>query len=155
MAVKLGNSRKAKPGLSGLLGISGLFPGVSGVHTINPVLRCFASLPISISHVHILPYLQIMRVKIRRDTDEPSTQRRTMARHDPTTLRVVQETLGQEYSQHSARPRRGDPLPSYVEGSDEEEEIEEEGTESDDDELEDDTYEQPPRASTLPWKGAC
>jgi hypothetical protein len=52
--------------------------------------------------------------------------------------------LGQESSQHSARPRRGDPLPSYVEGSDEEEEIEEEGTESDDDELEDDTYEQPP-----------
>jgi hypothetical protein len=30
-----------------------------------------------------------MRVKIRHDTDEPSTQMRTKARHDPATLRVV------------------------------------------------------------------
>jgi hypothetical protein len=73
------------------------------------------------SYVHILPYLQIMRVKIKHDMDEPSTQRRTKARHDPATLRVVQETLGQEFSQHSARTKRGDPPPSYAEGSDEEE----------------------------------
>jgi hypothetical protein len=39
-----------------------------------------------------------MRVKIRREIEEPSTQRRTKARHDPTTLRVVQEALGQEGS---------------------------------------------------------
>jgi hypothetical protein len=83
-----------------------------------------------------------MRVEIRCDTDEPSTQKRTKARHDPATLRVMQETLGQESSQHSARQRRGDPPPSYTEGSEEEEKIEEEeGTESD--EVEDDTYEQP------------
>jgi hypothetical protein len=109
-----------------------------------------------ISHFHILSYVQIMRVKIRRETEEPSTQRRTKARHDPTALRVVQEALGQEGSQHSSRPRRGDPHPSYAEGSDDEiEEEEEERTESDDDGVEDDTYEQPPRASSPPWKGAC
>jgi hypothetical protein len=39
-----------------------------------------------------------MRVKIRREIEEPSTQRRTKARHDPTALRVVQEALGQEGS---------------------------------------------------------
>jgi hypothetical protein len=83
-----------------------------------------------------------MRVKIRRDTDEPSSQRRTKARHDPATLWVVQEALGQESSQHSTRLRRGDSPPSYAEGSEEEEIEEEEGTESDDDEVEDDTYEQ-------------
>jgi hypothetical protein len=58
--------------------------------------------------------------------------------------------LGQESSQRSARPRRGDPPPSYAEGSEEEEIKEEEGIESDDDdEVEDDTYVQPtepPRA---------
>jgi hypothetical protein len=37
----------------------------------------------------------------------------------------MQETLGQESSQRSTRPRRGDLPPSYAEGS-EEEEIEEE-----------------------------
>jgi hypothetical protein len=84
-----------------------------------------------------------MRVKIRRETDEPSTQRRTKARHDPTALRAVQEALGQEGSQRSSRPRRGDPPPSYAEGSDVEIE-EEERPESDDDEVEGDTYEQPP-----------
>jgi hypothetical protein len=106
-----------------------------------------------ITHIHIILYLQIMRVKIRRDTDEPSTQRRTKARHDPGTLRVVQETLGQESSQRSARPRRGDPPPSYAEGSEEEEIEEEEGTESDDDEVEDDTYVQPTEPPRRHGKG--
>jgi hypothetical protein len=83
-----------------------------------------------------------MRVKIRRKTEEPSTQRRTKARHDPAALRVVQETLAQEGSQRSSRPRRGDPPPSYVEGSEEEiEEEEEERTESDGGDEEDETYE--------------
>jgi hypothetical protein len=92
-----------------------------------------------------------MRVKIRRETEEPSTQRRTKARHDPTSLRAVQKALGQESSQRSTRPRRGDPPPSYVEGS--EEEIEEKRTESDDDEIEDDTYEQPPEPPRRHGKG--
>jgi hypothetical protein len=53
-----------------------------------------------------------------------------------------QEALGQEISQRSFRPRRGDPPPTYAEGSEEEiEEEEEERTESDDDEVEDETYE--------------
>jgi hypothetical protein len=73
-----------------------------------------------ISHFHILPYVQNMRVKIRRETEEPSTQRRTKATHDPTALRVVQESLGQESSQRSTRPRRVDPPPTYAEGSEEE-----------------------------------
>jgi hypothetical protein len=141
--VKPGNSGLKKPGHSGLPGVSGLFLEVSGVHTENPKSQCCASLLLSISHFHILPYVQIMRVKIRCETDEPSTQRRTKARHDPTALRAVQEALGQEGSQRSSRPRRGDPPPSYAEGSDVEIE-EEERTESDDDEVEGDTYEQPP-----------
>jgi hypothetical protein len=41
---------------------------------------------------------KIMRVKIRREMEEPSTQRRTKARHDPASLRAVQEALGQESS---------------------------------------------------------
>jgi hypothetical protein len=87
----------------------------------------------------------MVRVKVRCETVEPSTQRRTKARHDPAALRAVQEALGQEGSQRNSRPRRGDPPPSYAEGSDEEiEEEEEERTESDDDKVEDDTYEQPP-----------
>jgi hypothetical protein len=87
----------------------------------------------------------MVRVKVRRKTEEPSTQRRTKARHDPTALRAVQEALGQVGSQRSSRPRRGDPPPSYDEGSEEEiEEEEEERTESDVGEEEDDTYEQPP-----------
>jgi hypothetical protein len=93
-----------------------------------------------------------MRVKIRRETKEPSTQRRTKARHDPTTWRVVQEALGQESSQRSTRPRRGDPPPSNAEGSEEEIE-EEERTESDEDEVEDDTYEQPPEPPRCHGKG--
>jgi hypothetical protein len=102
-----------------------------------------------ISHFHILLYVQIMRVKIRHETEEPSTQRRTKARHDPTALRDVQEALGQEGSQRSSRPRRGDPPPSYAEGSDDQIEEEEERTESDDDEVEDDTYEQPPSLTNV------
>jgi hypothetical protein len=39
-----------------------------------------------------------MGVKIRRETEEPSTQRRTKARHDPAALRAVQGALGQEGS---------------------------------------------------------
>jgi hypothetical protein len=90
-----------------------------------------------------------MRVEIRRETEEPSTQRRTKARHDPAALRAVQEELGQGGSQRSSRPRRGDPPHSYAEGSEEEiEEEEEKRTESDGGEEEDETYEQslePPR----------
>jgi hypothetical protein len=36
----------------------------------------------------------MVRVKVRRDNEEPSTQRRTKARHDPAALRAVQEALG-------------------------------------------------------------
>jgi hypothetical protein len=107
-----------------------------------------------ISHFHILPYVQIMRVKIRRETEEPSTQRRTKARHHPATLRVVQEALGQESSQRSTMPRRNDPPPSYAEGSEKEIE-EEERTESDDDEVEDHTYEQPPEPPCRHGKGSA
>jgi hypothetical protein len=66
------------------------------------------------------------RVKVGRGNEEPSTQRWTKARHDPTALQAVQEALGQEVSQRSSRPRRGDPPPSYAEGSEEEIEEEEE-----------------------------
>jgi hypothetical protein len=86
----------------------------------------------------------MVRVKVRRDNEEPSTQRRTKARHDPAALQAVQEALVHEGSQRSSRPRRGDPPPSYAEGSEEEieeEEEEEERTESDDHEVEDETYE--------------
>jgi hypothetical protein len=93
-----------------------------------------------------------MRVKISCETEEPYTQRRTKAWHDPAALRVVQEALGQEGSQRSTRPRRGDPPPSYAEGSEEELE-EEEGTESDDDEVEDDTYEHPLKPPRRQGKG--
>jgi hypothetical protein len=84
----------------------------------------------------------MVRVKVSRGNEEPSTQRRTKSRHDPAALRAVQEVLEQEGSQRSSRPRRGDPPPSYAEGSEEEieEEEEEERTESDGDE-EDETYE--------------
>jgi hypothetical protein len=50
-------------------------------------------------------------------------------------------------------PRRGDPHPSYAEGSEEEEIEEGEGTESDDDEVEDDTYEQPSKPPHRHGKG--
>jgi hypothetical protein len=74
-----------------------------------------------------LPSLPKMaRVKVGRGNEEPSTQRWTKARHDPTALQAVQEALGQEVSQRSSRPRRGDPPPSYAEGSEEEIEEEEE-----------------------------
>jgi hypothetical protein len=98
--------------------------------------------------------IQKVRVKIRRETEEPSTQRRTKARHDPAALRVVQESLGQEGSQCSSRPRRGSPPPSYAERGEEEiEEEEEERTESDDGEEEDETYEQPPEPPRRHGKG--
>jgi hypothetical protein len=96
--MKPGNFGHLKPGLSKLPGVSELFPGVSGVHTENPKSQCLASLLLFISHFYILPYVQIMRVEIRCEMEEPTTQRRTKARHDPTTLRVVQEALGQESS---------------------------------------------------------
>jgi hypothetical protein len=106
-----------------------------------------------ISHFHILILIQKMRVKIRHDTEEPSTQRRTKARHDPAALRAVQEELGQGGSQHSSRPRRGDPPPSYAERSEEEIEEEEERTESDGGEEEDETYEQSPEPPRRHGKG--
>jgi hypothetical protein len=97
----------------------------------------------------------MVRVKVRRETEEPSTQRRTKARHDPASLRAVQEELGQGGSQRSSRTRRGGPPPSYAERSEEdieEEEEEEERTESDDVE-EDETYEQPPECPRRHGKG--
>jgi hypothetical protein len=93
--MKPGNSGLEKPGLSG---VSGLFPGVSGVHTANPKSQCCATLPLFFSHFHIFSPVQMVRVKVRRETKEPSTQRRTKARHDPAALRAVQEALGQEGS---------------------------------------------------------
>jgi hypothetical protein len=79
-----------------------------------------------ISHFHILLPIQMVRVKVGRVNEEPSTQRRTKARHDPAALQAVQEALGHAGSQRSSRPRRGDPPPSYAEGSEEEIEEEEE-----------------------------
>jgi hypothetical protein len=99
------------------------------------------------SHFHIILSIQMVRLKVSRGNEEPSTQRRTKARHDPAAFRAVQEALGQEGFQRSSRPRRGDPPPSYAEGS-EEEIVEEEGTESDDDEVEDETYVQSPECNT-------
>jgi hypothetical protein len=97
----------------------------------------------------------MVRVKVRRETEEPSTQRRTKARHDSAALRAVQETLAQEGSQCSSRPRRGDPPPSYAEGSEEEieEEEEEERTESEGGDEEDETYEQSPELPRRHGKG--
>jgi hypothetical protein len=95
----------------------------------------------------------MVRLKVSRGNVEPSTQRRTKARHDPAAFRAVQEALGQESSQHSSRPRRGDPPPSYAEGSEEEIVEEEEGTESDDDEVEDESYEQSPKPPRRHGKG--
>jgi hypothetical protein len=109
-----------------------------------------------ISHFHIILPIQMVRLKVSHGNEEPSTQRRTKARHDPAALRVVQEALGQESSQRSSRPRRGDPPPSYAEGSEEEiveEEEEEERTESDDHEVEDETYEQSPEPPRRHGKG--
>jgi hypothetical protein len=95
----------------------------------------------------------MVRVKVSRGNEEPSTQRRTKARHDPSALRAVQEALGHESSQRSSRPRRGDPPPSYAEGSEEEiVEEEEERTESDD-KVEDETYEQSPEPPRRHGKG--
>jgi hypothetical protein len=96
----------------------------------------------------------MVRLKVSRGNEEPSTQRRTKARHDPAAFQAVQEALGQESSQRTSRPRRGDPPPSYAEGSEEEiVEEEEERTESDDDEVEDETYEQSPEPPRRHGKG--
>jgi hypothetical protein len=117
--------------------------------------KCCAVLLLIFSHFHILSLIQMMRVKVRRETEEPSTQRRTKARHDTAALRAVQEDLEQEGSQRSSRPRRGDPPPSYAEGSEEEieEEEEEERTESDGGDEEDETYEQSPEPPRRHGKG--
>jgi hypothetical protein len=48
-----------------------------------------------------------MRVKIRRDAEDPSTQIRTKARHDPATLRVVQETLGEIILSAQCKAKKG------------------------------------------------
>jgi hypothetical protein len=101
------------------------FPESPGFTLKTLIHKCCAFLLLIFSHFHILLPIQKMRVKIRRETEEPSTQRRTKARHDPAALRAVQETLAQEGSQRSSRPRRGDP-PCYAEGSEEEIEEEEE-----------------------------
>jgi hypothetical protein len=93
------NSGVEKPGLSGLPRVSGLFPGVSGVHPAKPKSQNRAYLPWLISHIHIFFLIQMVRVKVRCETEEPSTQRRTKARHDPAALRAVQEELGQVGSQ--------------------------------------------------------
>jgi hypothetical protein len=95
----------------------------------------------------------MVRLKVSRGNEEPSTQQRTRARHDPSALRAVQEALGHELSQRSSRPRRGDPPPSYAKGSEEEIVEEEERTESDDDEVEDETYEQSPEPPQRHGKG--
>jgi hypothetical protein len=152
--VKPRNSGLEKLGLSKLPGMSRIFSGVSGVHIENPKSQCCASLLLFISHFHILPFIQIMRVKIMCETEEPSTQRRTKARHEPVALRVMQDALVQEGSQRTSRPRRGDPPPFYAEESDYEiEEEEEDRIESDDDEVEDETYEQPPEPPRRHGKG--
>jgi hypothetical protein len=127
------NSGVEKPGLSGLPGVSELFPEYPGFTLKTLIHKCYASLLFITSHFHILLQIQMLRVKVRRETEEPSTQRRTKARHDPAALRAVQEALGQEGSQRSSRPRRGDPPPSYAEGSEEEIREEEEEEEEDDD----------------------
>jgi hypothetical protein len=124
------------------------FPEYPGF-TLKTLIQKGCASPLLItSHFHIPLPIQMVRVKVSRGNEEPSTQRRTKARHDPAALRTVQEALGQEGSQRSSRPRRGDPPPSYAEESEEEiVEDELERTESDGDE-EDETYEQshePPR----------
>jgi hypothetical protein len=70
-------------------------------------------------------------MRIKPETSEPFAPRRTTARHDPTTLRVVQETLSQQSSQWRAKARHdlGPPQPE----SEEEEEVSEESSDDDDD----------------------
>jgi hypothetical protein len=68
------------------------------------------------------------------ETSEPVAQRRTKARHDPSTLRVVHETLFQQSSQRRAKARH-DLVPPQPEIEEEEEESE---AASDDDEEESD-----------------
>jgi hypothetical protein len=159
LATKPGNSGVEGPGFSGLSGVSGLFPEVSGVHIENPnsQVLCISS----IDHLS-LPYpftYPENESEDRRETEEPSTQRRTKARHDPVALRAMQEALGQEGSQRSSRQRRGDPPPSYAEGSEEEieeeEEEEEERTESDGGDEEDESYEQPSEPPRRHGKGSA
>jgi hypothetical protein len=135
------------------------FPEYPGFTLKTLIHKCCTSPLLITSHFHILLPIQMVRVKVRRETEEPSTQRWTKARHDPAALRAVQEALGQEGSQRSSRPRRGDPPPSYAEGSEEEieeeeeEEEEEERTESDGGDEEDETYEQSPEPPRRHGKG--
>jgi hypothetical protein len=129
------------------------FPEYPGFTLKTLSHKCSASPLLIISHFHILLPIQMVRVKVGRGNEEPSTQRRTKARHDPAALQAVQEALGQEGFQRSSRPRRGDPPPSYAEGSEEEiGEEEEERTESDGEE-EDETYEQSPEPPRRLGKG--
>jgi hypothetical protein len=128
------------------------FPEYPGFTLQTLSHKCSASPLLIISHFHILFSIQMVRVKVGRGNEEPSTQRRTKARHDPAALQAVQKALGQEGSQRCSRPRRGDPPPSYAEGSEEEIEEEEERTESDGDQ-EDETYEQSPEPPHRHGKG--
>jgi hypothetical protein len=139
--MKPGNSGVGKPDSLDFPKYPDFFPESPGFILQTLKSQSCASLPWLISHFHILLLIQMVRFKVRLEIEEPSTQRRTKARHDPAPLRAVQEELGQGGSQHSSRPRRGDPPPSYAERSEEEieEEEEEERTESDDVE-EDETY---------------
>jgi hypothetical protein len=93
--MKPGNFGVEKPGLSGLPRVSGLFPGVSEVHSANPKSHSRTYLPWIISNFHIFLLIQMVRVNVCHKTLEPSTQRRTKARHDPAALTAVQEELGQ------------------------------------------------------------
>jgi hypothetical protein len=94
--VKPGNSGVEKPGLSRISGVFGLFPEYPGFTLKTLSHKCSASPLLITSHFHILLPIQMVRVKVSRGNEEPSTQRRTKARHDPAALRAVQEVLEQE-----------------------------------------------------------
>jgi hypothetical protein len=71
--VKPGNSGVEKPGLSGLSGVSGLFPEYPGFTLKTLIHKCCASPLLITSYFHILLLIQMVRVKVRRETEEPST----------------------------------------------------------------------------------